>query len=985
MIDNVKYNIFEQVFASIKNSKKSAAICRSVYSELEKRAKDFEGYAFLKFLNIWNDNVDINSKVAFYADFIHSEAQCLNVKKAKFTSSKEEVFIADGMNDFWGDFLSPIYEKGQMGNDAFEVYFDVAYQHISKDYYHNSIVKNHGKKIEHGFVLEPKLKSNTVLKNRFEKWLRCVKSSYPEVNNGNTNSINRFYFFIFPCYLNDNTNSINRFYFFISPCYLNDKEEKYRVKANIGIHFNVKANKVERRAIREFINQLANFINNLTAFITFKSKEDALIQYATRAALSQVMARNLSHNIGSHVFANLIENNIYANLSKKIARDTYQPHITDNDKNHQLAYFNQYLKSRMDYLSEVTFGVSNILTTKRIYSDVFLELERVRLLLNFISGISNFKYRFALKYNGEDLTADSPVSAAFPSDVLGCQAFYNIIENIIRNTAKHAKRKEATEQTFTLHFKTINDNGIPSGCSNFQQYYQVEIDDGISLADTAKRATTDTELIDFITSNSDFAERWEVLQQNSEGKPAEINSKNELTDIEWLVIRQNSRLNSSVIGKDNKLRNNSLGLLEMEASAAFLRQIDLPEIDSDKYNLSVNGDYYNHYHDDETGTEYQLNIIKAFKTENNALGYRFFIKKPQEFLFVGGWNIAAETKAALMNQGIWFKSEDDLKEDLRKGTAFAHRFVIATKSEEAFFADKPNEQRWKDKTLLPNKWIAVNADIDEIIGMLSNAEFDILKLEAKIWELFLGKSLLDEVSLQNQAIDQQETIELKEKQIVLTDHTPQKYGDFIAEKQNKQSVQTWIESLSSNAQAKLPFFHLSDNLSDYVKKVNKGLFDNDKIHQIIKGLLWDSYSTSILAVDERIQEYSKTKREKNITNKTVFLNSGVIIPDKELTESDDDLMQRINADIETHKPVFILIHYGILERIYSNDKGKINACLQDWAENKSCTVVVTSGRGKHSLELPEYVRFINLSSVLYAFVENQNKYSMSYILHQARR
>ncbi|MDR1583056.1 MAG: hypothetical protein LBS55_07350 [Prevotellaceae bacterium] len=721
---------------------------------------------------------------------------------------------------------------------------------------------------------------------------------------------------------------------------------------------------------------------------------------ATRAAVSQVMVRNLSHNIGSHTFSNLIENNIYTNLANKITTDpiTYKSDIIDNlDKDNQLAYFNQYLKSRMDYLSEVTFGVSNTLTTKRFYNDVFLELDRVRLLLNYISGISDFKYRFVLKYNDKKLTKDNDISMAFPSDVLGCQAFYNIIENIIRNTAKHTNKSNQPIKEFTIHFKDIQN--IPENNDNFQQYYQVEIDDGIALKEIEMCTKTDKELIDFIKASNTFASKWDELQDD-DGNTISLTSKIEIPKIECLVIRQNSRLNNSIIDKDNKLRNHSLGLLEMEASAAFLRQIDIPEIESEKYNLFANEEYYNNHHDSVTGTEHQLNIIKAFKTENNALGYRFFIKKPQEFLFVGDWGIGVKTKTKLMNQGIWFKSEDGLKEDLRKGTAFAHRFVISTEPEDEFFTgkSKSEEQKLKDKTLLPNKWVCVKDNIDAIRGVLNKSDFDILKLEAKIWEIFYG---IDFKMHLNNDFKDNTNVDLIEYQIELSHHITNqenRFQQFADKKETNISIKTYGEPLSSYGISKLPFIY-NNGIASYVNKVNNdddnATFDENnkgkrnEIACITKSILWDCYSTGILVVDERIKEYSESVYfgAERITRKTVFSTANVIITDNKLSANvlDSNLINNIDVEIDTYQPAFILIHYGILERFYGNNKDKIDDCLKKWVVEKNCNVVVTSGRGKHSLKLPEYVRYLNLSSVLYAFVENQNKYSMNYIVNQARR
>ena len=194
--------------------------------------------------------------------------------------------------------------------------------------------------------------------------------------------------------------------------------------------------------------------------------------------------------------------------------------------------------------------------------------------------------------------------------------------------------------------------------------------------------------------------------------------------------------------KEQRLRNHSLGLLEMKASAAFLRQIDLPEIEQGCYRIEPDIEFYNK---NDNCPPY---IIKAFKTTEECLGYRIFIKKPQEFLFVGDWGINPERKKELMNQGILFRTKKELKEDLdlKNTVAFAHRFVVSKKTEKEFFKDgfwgnKDKENKEEKilgyKTLLPNKWVQVEGNNGNIENILLDKEnFDILQLEEKIWEIW---------------------------------------------------------------------------------------------------------------------------------------------------------------------------------------------------------------------------------------------------------
>jgi hypothetical protein len=112
----------------------------------------------------------------------------------------------------------------------------------------------------------------------------------------------------------------------------------------------------------------------------------------------------------------------------------------------------------------------------------------------------------------------------------------------------------------------------------------------------------------------------------------------------------------------------------------------------------------------------------------------------------------------------------------------------------------------------------------------------------------------------------------------------------------------------------------------------------------------------------------------------------VLIPDTPLDPNafDEETIAEIEQFIENNMDkAYILIHYGILERMYGNE-AVITEKLNMWSDG-SKRLVVTSGRGAHSLTLPPSVCFVNLSSVLYAFTENRNKYIINNLLNQARR
>lgn len=78
---------------------------------------------------------------------------------------------------------------------------------------------------------------------------------------------------------------------------------------------------------------------------------------------------------------------------------------------------------------------------------------------------------------------------------------------------------------------------------------------------------------------------------------------------------------------------------------------------------------------------------------------------------------------------------------------------------------------------------------------------------------------------------------------------------------------------------------------------------------------------------------------------------------------------------------FILIHYSIFERMFK--KEEINGKLEEITQ-KGINVVVTSGRGTPE-NLTTKARFINLSSVINAFVDVRSKYLINYLLNSSRK
>lgn len=174
------------------------------------------------------------------------------------------------------------------------------------------------------------------------------------------------------------------------------------------------------------------FSQNAIADFSNQAKESVLV-HARKAAIAQVMLRNMSHNLGSHVLANLTQpqtilsialenktpnystneeliktNLIYKNAEQKEIK------ISSDFNSFDVAFseLNSYLRTRMDFLADISTGTAVIETTKNLKKDV-TETFRSRnfLLKEFITGNNK---RVIFNNPGAD-----NIITSFPNDNLG--------------------------------------------------------------------------------------------------------------------------------------------------------------------------------------------------------------------------------------------------------------------------------------------------------------------------------------------------------------------------------------------------------------------------------------------------------------------------------------------------------------------------------------------------------------------------------------
>lgn len=731
-------------------------------------------------------------------------------------------------------------------------------------------------------------------------------------------------------------------YFFVSSYFIDNRGKADCVLlAKIGIDKKVKTDADEAIV---FLTEFKSFMDSVTQLISFMIQTHEHRQHALEGAIAKVMARNMSHNIGSHVFSHLVGNSAYERLSDKSVSELHsyiscyeepqKKEQAENTDNCQLTFFNKYLKNRMDYLSEVTFGVPNVVVAKNIYGEVFKGLDNVRILLNHISGIADFRYGFSLMHNGV-LLSEEDIMMVFPGDVLGCQAFYNIIENIIRNTAKHANKKDHDTVMFNIDFIDKKE---------FPDYFCVEIDDGIK-------------------------------------EP----------HIESLVQKQNRMIDSNILDQNFNLRTYGLGIVEMKASCAFLRQLNMSAVDSSKY--STDWSYNrNDNPDDLMNHNGNLILLKAVN-KNGALGYRFFVKKPQELLFVGNWNVEEKEWKKWSNVGVGFIGEDDFVNSMERGKSFSHPFLIYNEDlTEKTLALLSNEN--ESKTLLPLRKVRLTLqESNDVLRVIKESRGGLQPLKDCVWKIYMRKMGVVDDDIYIGEVVSRRPDNRQRRQVVFENHSSmEQHEPNWAQKTNLPEL--WIDNLSSQTQSKLPLFGQFSQADNPDNQMSESLLTRyiRRINRQTRLEIFEAYHNKIIAMDERIQRFANenhegsSKKGGKIPVSALFESTNVIVPAIKLDPDwfDEqtilDLERFIDAEI---RGAFLLVHYGILERIYKTES-LITQHLEAWAR-KAQRVVVTSGRGSHSLNLPKSVCFANLSSVLNAFTECRSKYLINCLIYQSRR
>lgn len=447
-----------------------------------------------------------------------------------------------------------------------------------------------------------------------------------------------------------------------------------------------------------------------------------------KSAVAAIMGRNMSHNIGSHVLSNLKNetNKIAESISCKKSNgdniDLLESLKINNDFFNGLSWFINYLQERQDYIATIS-GFENQtfipVNFKTFILDGFLpDHHHMRhngdtsiknyknLLLEHIATSENLKRENIKTYfsnnntSNSDFTSNcfpliSQLNVSLPGGILGRQAFFSIMENFIRNAAKHSMNNsndlniyiDCPHIYYDSDTKTVilkrNDTSI---YPNSQGKFKIEDKDYLFITKDNKS---------FLINETNKNDYYKLTFDENDKLFYFIDSNNcnkiyvyEYDPHEFILFTLTDNLKAYSSAKDSldkalkdPLVDNQSGILnpkykgikEMRISALWMRGIMITDLEKEQFPP----------------------ILQIKPSKDNSIEYSFFLLKPKELLIVlTQENLEDIIKKygpkvnKLRNSGVEFICT----EDINKGSNFRHSLFVIDSSIKKYDKSKFNQR-----------------------------------------------------------------------------------------------------------------------------------------------------------------------------------------------------------------------------------------------------------------------------------------------------
>lgn len=272
--------------------------------------------------------------------------------------------------------------------------------------------------------------------------------------------------------------------------------------------FVVEGEDVPTQLLSAIVRNIADVVAGTMTNVILKPRDFVIRKFRAKSAVATILLRNMAHNLGSHILAPLSDKSA---IIKYLAKTP-------------LTTFLSYLRTRIDFLADIATSSPVTAVSVSLDEDILQGFDYQKIVLAHISGVEGkiirVKFENELPENSGSGARNLLIQS--PNGNLGYHAFYIILENIIRNCAKHQSKEFFETSTLILTVKATH-------VIKNNRYIALQITDNV------KRA-------------------W-----------------NEYPDLAGQLNEE--YIQPAMFDKDDKMRQIGWGMLEMKIGAAYLRKI----------------------------------------------------------------------------------------------------------------------------------------------------------------------------------------------------------------------------------------------------------------------------------------------------------------------------------------------------------------------------------------------------------------------------
>lgn len=578
-----------------------------------------------------------------------------------------------------------------------------------------------------------------------------------------------------------------------------------------------------------------------------------------------------------------------------------------------------------------------------------------------------FNIEWTQDYNEEakqDLDKLRRIEISLPGGITGRQAFFSIIENFLRNSAKHS---------ITSNFNSLETSKL---------IIKIDIAENDEYPDLYK-----------VTISNNLKDAGEVIQlEEKDLKYAMQGKNNQYKNVLSLL----KAIDEDYIDQYGNMIENNKGIKEMRISAGWLRNLKGNELTA------------------------MPKILNVFADAAKNITYEFYLKRPQyvaiivrnllpehvslnERLIKYGWKIVVFTEFSSGDNSFLISlfNENDFNEQESKNIFYKiHRYL---KLEEETF-----------KTLINNLLSLSNHDITTILGLLEDYLLDyyyqIINQNLQMNNI-KPEILINDSKFNKERIPEQLNELVKKVNDVEYNYTEETYKNFILFKEHLDSPKQYGSLKDIDDRTKVPYF---------IESVSGGLSTDRIIRHDTINMLWyykliESAYTGVMIIDERLWAYFSGINEnqilpnidlkegiknvrindkntlllkyKNVSVCTIFLKGNVLyiidaegnyvsdIEFKNYGNNSGFIHNKSKNSINFH---FVSIHQGIIDKVKKVIPKHVilsrSEITSDFLENISNlfkmpenNIYVHSGKSRPSKDdLPLKYSFIPFESIEYA-------------------